>query len=70
MKKVIKYTVLAVLFIAIGVGIAHGITYKDKLAEGWNKIFHKTEQKQEEKAEETTQNANISILSNGTIEIK
>lgn len=64
--KIVGKILLVILCVAIGVGIAHGITYKDKLVEGWNNIFNKTETN----VEDTSTTANIGILSNGQIETK
>ncbi|MGN1208291.1 MAG: hypothetical protein ACI4TI_02380 [Christensenellales bacterium] len=63
--KIIGKILLFLLCVALGVGIAHAITYKDKLVESWNNTFNKTETS----TEENSTNAKIAISSNGQIKI-
>ena len=45
--KYFWFTFLAIVLVVVGVGVAHGITYKDNLKEKWDNTFNKTEQKTE-----------------------
>ncbi len=69
-KKIILGIIGCAVCVVIGAGVAHGISYKDKIIDAWNNTFHKNDQNQEEKndtkTDETVSTASITILSDGT----